>query len=311
MRSTYLPLVMSSVRAVARMALTLLGVTIAVFLIVRQTGDPAAILLPINTPPEVIAHFREAHGLDRGLIGSFIAYLGDIVHGQLGDSIRYQTPVTSLIFERAGATLELGLTALAMGAAVALPLGILGALRPGSLIDNLGRWLAVLGQSVPVFYSGTLLIFVFGVQLGLLPTVGTGGWEHLVLPASSMSLFVIPLLLRVTRSSILEQQQQDFIRTARAKGLSPTRVLTIHVMRNAMIPIVTVLGLQFGYLLGGAVITEAVFGWPGIGQLLVNAISTRDFPVVQGITLFAAFGVIAINQIVDVIYALLDPRIRR
>lgn len=296
---------------VLRMALTVLGVATAVFLIVRKTGDPAAILLPINSPPDVVAHFRHVHGLDRGLLGSYLSYLADIVHGRLGDSIRYHTPVTSLLWERIPATLTLGVTAVVMSGVVAIPLGIIGGLRPGSIVDNVSRWLAVIGQAIPVFYLGTLLIYVFGVRLRLLPTVGSGGISYLVLPAFSMAIFLIPLLIRVTRSSILDQKRQDFMRTANAKGLSTSRILFVHLMRNAMIPIVTVLGLQFGSILGGAVITEAVFGWPGIGQLLVNAIATRDFPVVQGITLFAAFGVVVINQVVDVVYALLDPRIRR
>ena len=219
--------------------------------------------------------------------------------------------MTSLLRERVPATLTLGVTAVVMSSVVAIPLGVVGGLRPGSIVDNVARWLAAVGQSIPVFYLGTLLIYVFGVRLRLLPTVGAGGVEYLVLPAFSMAIFLVPLLIRVTRSSILEQHRQDFMRTASAKGLSTSRILFVHLMRNAMIPIVTVLGLQFGSILGGAVITEAVFGWPGIGQLLVNAIATRDFPVVQGITLFAAFGVVVINQVVDVVYALLDPRIRR
>lgn len=289
---------------------TILGVTFITFVLVRLTGDPAAIMLPPDAPAEAVAQFRQQYGLDRPLPVQYWLFLTGLLKGNLGTSIRYDTPVSELIVQRAAATLELTVSAMLLAVVVGGTLGVLGAVWRGGWIDSFGRFIAVGGQAIPTFYLGIVLILVFGVWLRVFPTVGAGGLQFLVLPSITLASFLIPLVLRVTRGSVLDEIGQDFVRTARSKGMRESRVIRKHVLKAALIPVITVIGLQVGGMLGGAVITETVFSWPGLGQLLVNAISTRDFPVVQGLVVFAAAAFIAVNLVVDIIYRLLDPRVR-
>lgn len=289
---------------------TLLGVTIVVFVIVRMTGDPAAILLPSEAPPEAVAEFRRRNGLDQPLIVQYLTFLRNAAIGDFGQSIRYASPVSELIADRLPATLQLTVGAMVFSGVLGLLLGVLGGIRPGSVTDYVGRFLALFGQAIPTFFLGILLIIVFGVAFQALPTVGAGDWRHLILPSVTLGFFLLPLVLRVTRGSVMDVVTQDYVRTARSKGMSETRVIGVHVLKGSLIPVVTVVGMQVGAALSGAVVTEIVFSWPGIGQLLVNAISTRDFPVVQGVVVFAAVVFVLINLLVDLLYSLLDPRIR-
>jgi ABC-type dipeptide/oligopeptide/nickel transport systems, permease components len=285
-------------------------VTLLVFVVVRLTGDPTSVLLPPETPAEQVEEFRRANGLDLPLITQYFTFLGNLLTGDLGNSLRYGVPVSQLIAERLPATLELTLGAVIFSTTVGLILGVLGALRRGGAVDYAGRFLALAGQAVPTFFLGILLILLFGVVLQALPTVGRGTLANLILPSVTLGFFLLPLVLRVARGSVLDVVHQDYVRTARSKGMSEARVVSVHVLKSALIPVVTVLGLQVGAALSGAVVTEIVFAWPGLGQLLVNAVSTRDFPVVQGVVLFAAAVFVGINLLVDIAYSLLDPRIR-
>lgn len=289
---------------------TLFGVTLIVFILVRLTGDPAAILLPPETPPEAVHEFRVQNGLDKPLVVQYLYFLKGIVTGNLGTSIRYQEPVTTLIGDRLPATVELAVAAMLIALVVGLVLGVLAGIFQGRWIDTVARLLALGGQAIPTFYLGILLILVFGVWLRAVPTIGNASPSSLILPSITLATYLTPMVLRVTRGSILDQLNQNYVRTARSKGMSERRVVVVHLLKSALIPVVTVVGLQIGAALGGAVITETVFAWPGLGQLLVNAISTRDFPVVQGLVLFAAAIFIVVNLVVDLTYRFLDPRIR-
>lgn len=288
---------------------TFLGASILVFILVRLTGDPAAVLLPPETPKEAVEAFREANGLDQPPLLQYFTFLWNALSGDLGTSIRYRQPVVDLIGQRLPATFELSMAAIAIAAAVALPLGIVSGLRKNSWIDTVGRFVGMIGQSIPTFYLGILFIGLFSVALHILPAGGTGSILHLILPSVSLAFFLIPVILRVTRGAVLEVVGQDFIWAQRAKGLPRRQIVNVHVLRAAAIPVITVLGLQLGVALSGAIVTETVFSWPGIGQLLVNAISTRDFPVVQGIVLLSAAVFITINLLIDLIYRVIDPRI--
>lgn len=289
---------------------TLLGVTLIVFILVRLTGDPTTIMLPPESPPEAIAEFRAAHGLDRSLLVQYLVFLRGALTGDLGASIRYQEPVTDLIAQRLPATLELTAASMLLAIVLGVSIGLLAGLFRNSWFDRLARTIAMAGQAIPTFYLGIVLILVFGVWLQWLPTIGDGGLRFLILPSVTLAAYLTPLLLRVTRGSVLDEINQDYIRTARSKGMSEWRVVTVHLLKSSLIPVLTVAGLQVGSMLGGAVITETVFAWPGLGQLLVNAISTRDYPVVQGLVLFAAAAFILVNLLVDLTYKFLDPRIR-
>ena len=281
-----------------------------VFALVHLSGDPVLLMVPPDAQPELIQSTRHSLGFDRPLPEQFGRYLANVVHGDLGTSLRINRPVAQLIRERLPATVELTLAALLLATVTAIPAGIVSAVKRGTIIDQLAMVGAVAGQAVPIFWLALLLIAFFGVQLRWLPVFGHGTWAHLVLPAVSLSTIVLGRLARLVRSSMLEVLGQDYVRTARAKGLGEWRVLTLHALRNAAIPIVTLLGLQFAQLLGGAVVTETIFAWPGVGRLVVEAIFNRDFPVVQGVVLLLAVIFLAVNFVVDLLYAALDPRIK-
>ena len=287
-----------------------LGVSVVVFLLVHLSGDPVLLMVPSDAPREVVDATRRALGFDRPLLEQYARYVGNAVQGDLGVSLRINRPVATLIRERLPATIVLTFAALVLATVLAIPAGIVSAVRRGTVIDRLAMIGAVGGQAVPIFWLALLLIAFFGVQLRWLPVYGYGTFAHLVLPAVSLSTVIVGRLARVVRSSMLEVLGQDYVRTARAKGLGDGRVLFLHALRNAAIPIVTLLGLQFAQLLGGAVVTETIFAWPGVGRLVVEAIFNRDFPVVQGVVLVVSLIFVVVSLLIDVAYALLDPRVR-
>jgi peptide/nickel transport system permease protein len=286
------------------------GVSLVVFALVHLSGDPVLLMVSSDAPPDVVASTRRALGFDRPLWQQFASYATRAVQGDLGISLRSNRPVSALIAERLPATVLLTVAALVIAVAIAVPAGIVSAVKRGSVIDRLAMVGAVGGQAVPIFWLALLLIAFFGVRLRWFPVYGSGSLAHLVLPAVSLSTIILGRLARLVRSSMLEVLGQDYVRTARAKGLAEPRVLGLHALKNAAIPIVTLLGIQFAQLLGGAVVTETIFAWPGIGRLVVEAIFNRDFPVVQGVVLVVSLIFVAMNMLVDLAYAALDPRIR-
>jgi peptide/nickel transport system permease protein len=297
----------------------LLVVSVVVFSLIHLTpGDPVTIMLREEADPATAATLRRQLGLDRPLPVQFAAWLGRAAQGDLGRSIRTNQPVAEAIRQRIPVTLTLGAAALLVALAVGLPAGIVAAVRRNSAVDLVTATLAVAGASLPTFWLGVLLIFLFSVTLGWLPPLGwvspgrdPGGWlRSLILPAVTLGTAIAAVVMRMTRSSLVEVLDLEYVRTARAKGLGDGKVLLGHALRNALIPVVTEVGLQAGALLGGAVITETIFVLPGIGRLLVDAIFQRDFPVVQGVVLVLAVNFLAISLLVDLVYAWLDPRIR-
>ena len=286
------------------------GVSLVVFGLVHLSGDPVLLMVSSDAPADVIATTRHELGFDRPLHAQFIDYVARAARGDLGVSLRSSLPVAALIRDRLPATVELTVAALLIAVAIAIPAGIVSAVKRGSALDRLAMVGAVAGQAVPIFWLALLLIAFFGVYLRWLPVFGRGSLAHLVLPAVSLSTVILGRLARLVRGSMLEVLGQDYVRTARAKGVGEVRVLAGHALKNAAIPIVTLLGLQFAQLLGGAVVTETIFAWPGIGRLVVEAIFNRDFPVVQGVVLVVSLIFVAVNLLVDLAYAALDPRIR-
>ena len=298
---------------------TLFFVSALVFIVVRLLpGDPATLILGVESTPETLARLRHAMGLDRPLPLQYVDWLARAVRGDLGTSIQYDLPVGRLILSRLPVTLPLAVLAAAMMVAVALPLGIYAATHHRRAGDYTAMLTSQLGIAVPAFWSGLLLILLFSVRLGWFRSGGFDGWsagvwtgvKSLLLPAIALGAFQAAVLVRATRSAVLEVLREDFVRTARAKGLREGRVVHRHALRNAMIPIVTVIGVQLGQLIAGAIVLESVFALPGLGRLALGAISARDLPVVQGVTLFVAASIVFINFAVDLAYAALDPRIR-
>jgi ABC-type dipeptide/oligopeptide/nickel transport system permease component len=281
-----------------------------VFALVHLSGDPVLLMVSSDAPADVVTSTRHTLGFDRPLYEQYASYLARAAQGDLGISLRSNRPVSALIAQRLPATVLLTVTALVIAVVIAVPAGIISAVKRGSAIDRLAMVGAVAGQAMPIFWLALLLITLFGVRLRWLPVFGSGTFAHLVLPAVSLSTIILGRLARLVRSSMLEVLGQDYVRTARAKGVAEPRVLAGHALKNAAIPIVTLLGLQFAQLLGGAVVTETIFAWPGIGRLVVEAIFNRDFPVVQGVVLVVSLIFVAVNMLVDLAYAALDPRIR-
>ncbi len=288
----------------------LFGVSAVVFLLLHLTGDPATLLLPPDATPEDLARFRNALGFDRPLLEQYGRFLSGLLRGDFGQSLRYHQPALGLVVERLPATAELAFAALALALVVAFPAGILSAVKRGTAWDTLVITGALLGQSLPTFWLGIMLILVVSVTLGWLPAGGRGGLDHLVLPAVTLAGFSMARIARLVRSGMLEILSQDYIRTARAKGLAELVLLRRHAVRNMLIPVVTVIGLDLGTLLGGAVITETIFAWPGIGQLAISAIQFRDYALVQSAVFLVAAGYVLVNLLVDVLYTWLNPRIR-
>lgn len=285
------------------------ALTTLVFFVIQLTGDPAIILISPNATAEEIAEFRRKMGLDQPLVVQYVAFLRHAIRGDLGQSFRQHQPALEVVLERVPATLELASFAFLVSIVVGIPLGIIGAWRHNSLWDRLCMVFALFGQSVPVFWLGLMLLLVFGVQLGLLPISGRGSLAHLVLPAVTLGLYSVARITRVTRNSLLETLHQDYTRTARAKGVADRRIILRHCLRNAAIPMLTLAALEMGVFLGGSIITETIFSWPGLGRLMIQSIQYRDFPVViAGVFVFSVM-IVVLNILVDVAYALLDPRI--
>ncbi len=296
---------------VAQAALALVGVTAVAFLLVSLSGDPAFILLSPEAGESQRAAFRRMYGLDQPLAVQYARYLGHVARGDFGRSFAFDRPALEVVLERLPATLELAGAAIALAIVVGIPAGIVAATRPGTWGDRSVMSVVLLGQSVPTFWLGLLMIRVFAVDLRWLPVSGRGTWAQLVMPTIAVALWLAALLARITRSEMLESMAQDYVRTARAKGLSERGVTVRHALGNALLPIVTLIGLQIGTLLGGAVITETVFAWPGVGTLVFDAILRKDYPVVLAVVEVVAAGFIAINMALDLVYGYLDPRLRR
>lgn len=304
------------VRRLLISALVMFSVMIFCFLLLKLIpGDPAQVIAGPIAPPDVVARVRESLGLDQPLLLQFFRYMARLLSGDLGQSLISNRPVRVEIAEAIGPTFELMLVSLVWSIPTGIALGTVGAAHQGRMADRLVMALSVAGLSLPIFFICMLLIQTVGVQLRALPFVGRGGpiWtaeglRHIALPALALGFAFIGPVARITRSSVLEVVRLDHVRTARAKGLSATRVLLRHVLRNALIPIVTLVGLQAGYLLGGAVVTETIFSWPGVGRLAVGAITSSDFTLAQGAIMVMALGFLTINVIIDILYALLDPR---
>ncbi|MHB1005044.1 MAG: ABC transporter permease [Chloroflexota bacterium] len=298
-------------RRLLHSVLTLLGVSVAVFLLLWVLpGDPASMLLPEGSPPEVVEQLSRAMGLREPLHVQYLIFLRNVLGGELGESFQYKAPALQVVVERFPATIQLSAAALALALFIGIPAGIVAAIRHGSRADYLAMFLAALGQALPNFWLGIMLILVFGVGLGWLPTSGSEGPRYIILPAVTLGAYPIALFARLTRSNLLEVLGTDYIRTAWGKGLRERNIVLSHALKNAAIPVVTVVGMQFGYLLGGAVITETIFAWPGIGRLVVQAIFWRDYPIVQAVLILSAGLFIAINVLVDLLYLFLDPRIK-
>ena len=292
----------------------LFGVTLLVFAMTWVTpGDPVIALLGESAQgisQEARDDLRRELGLDRPWPAQYLTYVGGLVRGDFGTSIRSRRPVLREVADRLPATAELALAALAIAVAVGVTLGVLAAVYRRTWIDAVAIAVALVGVSVPVFWSGFLLMLVFALELGWLPASGRGTWQHLVLPAVTVGVSSAAFIARITRGAVLETLAQDYVRTAHAKGLAARRVIVRHALRNALLPIVTVVGLQLGGLLGGAVLTETVFAWPGVGRMLVDAIVARDLPLVQGAVLVVSVLFILVNLAVDLSYAAINPKVR-
>jgi peptide/nickel transport system permease protein len=299
---------------VRRLLLTipvLLGVATLVFALIHLVpGDPAQSMLGEGASDEEVTKLRQALGLDRPLLEQYRTFLTGLVKGDLGQSFRYGTPVTREIRDRLFRTMQLAAAAMTVAILFAIPLGIIAAVFRGTAIDHGAMTLALVGISMPNFWLGPLLAILFAVNLGWLPVAGTGSFAHIVLPAVTLGVALAAILARMTRASLLEELRELYVLAARARGLSRFRAIVRHAFRNSLIPVVTIIGLQFGAVLTGTIITETIFAWPGVGRLLIQAINFRDYPLVQGCILFISLTYVLMNLLTDLTYGLLDPRIR-
>jgi len=294
----------------ARAFVALWLVSTVVFVVMRLSGDPVPLLLPPDAPRSEIFRVRAELGLDRPIIVQYGVFLAHVVRGDFGRSIHFREPAMKVVAGYLPASLQLALTAFVVAALIAVPIGLVSAIRRNTFIDHATMAVALVGQSAPTFFLGILFILVLSLQAGLFPTSGRGDWRHLVLPALTLGAFAMASIARLTRSAVLEVLRADFVRTARAKGLSELLVVVKHTLRNAALPIITITGLQLGQLLTGAVVTETVFAWPGIGRLAIHSIYNRDYPVVQCTVFLSAVVFIVVNFFIDILYGVLDPRLR-
>jgi peptide/nickel transport system permease protein len=288
----------------------LLGAMTIVFFVVRLSGDPAALLLPEQASDESIAQLRAALGLDEPLHVQYLHFLSEAARGNLGISIRQGEPALGLVLERLPATIELAVAAFVLGVTLAFSLGIMVQLVGSRVVNEIVLWLAFVRQAIPVFWFGLCLILVFSVVLGWLPALGSGSWQHLILPAVTLGTFETALYLRLLNAGFGAHLRSDYVRTARAKGVPEVAVVLKHALRNVLLPIVTIAGINFGVLLSGTVITETVFGWPGVGRLVVQSVSQRDYPLVQASMLVISAVFVLVNFVVDMLYPHIDPRVR-
>ncbi|TVR75592.1 MAG: ABC transporter permease [Sphaerobacteraceae bacterium] len=299
-----------TLRRFIRGLLTLWVVVTLVFFGLRLSGDPVFLMLGDEASPEAITALRSQLGLDEPLPVQYLRYFQTVAQGDFGNSLRERRPVTEIVAERLPATAELAAAAIMISIVFGIPMGIFAALRRNTAIDRGLMAVAFFGQSAPGFFIGIMLILVFSMQLQILPSSGRGTWQHLLMPAIALSTYGVASLARLTRSATLEVLSKDYVRTARAKGLKESVVQMRHVLRNAAIPVITVLGLQIGLAISGSIVIETVFAWPGMGRLIIGAVSNRDYPVIQMAVLLIAVSVVTINFIIDILYGVIDPRIR-
>jgi peptide/nickel transport system permease protein len=297
-------------RQLVQLVVVIIGISLLAFSILHVIGDPVLLLLPQNAGKEEYERYHKILGLDQPVYVQYWKFVSRAVVGDFGKSWYTSTPAFSLVLERMPPTLYLTFAGLGAAMLIALPLGILAALKRHSFVDTLCTMLAVAGQAVPIFWLGIMLIIVFAVRLKALPASGYGTWQHFLMPAFSLGTFLAPITMRLVRSGVIEVMNMEYIKTARAKGVAERMVVIKHAFRNACIPVITVVGLQFGQLLGGAIVTETVFAWPGVATLTVESIRNQDFPVVQCAVVLLALVIVTVNLIVDVIVGLIDPRIR-
>jgi peptide/nickel transport system permease protein len=297
-------------RQLVQLVVVIFGISVLAFTILHVLGDPVLLLLPQNAGKEEFERYRKLLGLDQPLYVQYWKFVSKAVLGDFGKSWYADTPAFQLVIERMPPTIYLTLAGFAVALLIALPLGILSALKRHSWIDSLCTAIAVAGQAAPIFWLGIMLIIVFAVRLKVLPASGYGTWQHFLLPSFCLGAALAPITMRLVRSGVIEVMNMEFIKTARAKGVAEPMVVIKHAFRNACIPVITVLGLQFGQLLGGAIITETVFAWPGVATLTVESIRNQDFPVVQCAVILLALVIVVVNLIVDMTVGLIDPRIR-
>jgi ABC-type dipeptide/oligopeptide/nickel transport system permease component len=290
--------------------LTVLGVVTFTFFLVRLAGDPAMLLLPVEASDEDIARLRVALGLDQSWIVQYWKFLANAVGGDFGMSLRQRTSALALVLERLPATLELALTSFVLGMVLAFGIGLAMRLSTSARLRSAILWIALARQAIPVFSFGLILILIFSVWLRWLPSLGRGGIEHLVLPSVTLATYELALYLRLFNASLSVEQRQDYVRTAYSKGQGRTRVIVGHMLPNALLPLITVAGINLGLLLGGTVVTETVFSWPGVGRLVVQSVSQRDYPVIIAGVFIISLTFVLVNLLVDIIYAYLDPRVR-
>lgn len=298
------------VRQLVQLVVVVVGISMLSFAILHVIGDPVLLLLPQNAGKEEFERYRKLLGLDQPMWVQYWKFVSQAAQGDFGKSWYADTPAFRLVLERMPPTIYLTLAGLGVGLLIALPLGILAALRRHSLVDNLCTVVAVAGQAMPIFWLGIILIILFAVRLRLLPASGYGTWRHFLMPAFCLGAFLAPITMRLVRSGVIEIMNMEYIKTARAKGVAEWMVVVKHAFRNACIPVITVLGLQFGQLLGGAIVTETVFAWPGVATLTVESIRNQDFPVVQCAVVLLALVIVVVNLAVDLVVGLIDPRIR-
>jgi ABC-type dipeptide/oligopeptide/nickel transport system permease component len=298
-------------RRIAQSIVVVVGVVCVTFVVLRLVpGDPARVLLPLNAPPSAIAQLRSDLGLDRSLGAQFHSFIASLARGDLGSSFQYGRPVLGLVLHALPATLGLAAAAMLLACLVSVPLGILSAARAGSGFDRAVLVFSVGSQSVPSFWIGVLLVYEFAIRLGWFPAVGLGGVDSFVLPTITLAAGLVAILIRTIRQSMVEALGEDYVRTARAKGVPEWRILIVHAFRNASLPFITIIGLQVGFLLGGAFVIELIFIWPGVGLLALQAIQARDFPVVQGVVILTATVYVTVNLLIDILYAYVNPRVR-
>lgn len=300
------------VRRIIAMIPVLLGITFLVFMIMQMApGDPVRIILGENASPEAVEQMREEMGLNDNLLVQYGRYMVNLCKGDMGTSYTNKRPVSQEVFSRLPATLKLALVSAVVSILIAIPLGVLAAVKQNTLFDNISMVISLIGISMPAFWLALMLMLFFSLKLGWLPAQGANdGWRSLVLPSISIGFMNMAAIARTTRSSMLETIRQDYIRTARAKGITEREVIGHHAFNNALIPTITVVGVQLGGLLGGAVLTETVFAWPGLGRLMVQAVNGRDVPVVLGCIVILSIGFSIVNLVVDLLYGCIDPRVR-
>lgn len=299
------------IRRLLQSVLVLVGVSLIVFVLAQMAGDPVLLALAGTAATEQdLQDLRRELGYDDPAVVQYIRWLGRAVQGDLGKSLRFKQPALGLVLDRMPATAQLAVASLLFALVIAVPVGVMSAVRRHTWIDHVGMVLALLGQSIPLFWLGIMLVLIFAVEWRWFPPGGAGSWKHLILPTITLGAYPMARIARLTRSSLLEVINQDYITTARAKGLNEVTVIMRHALRNAALPVVTIVGLMFGTLMGGAVITETIFAWPGVGLLTIQAIQNRDFPLVQAAVLVVSLTFILVNLAVDLLYAYLDPRIR-